>query len=169
MKLKLSLLPIFLLTLTLFILFPNFALSSSAIDDTDALKGNLTAKALFDINVSTASKLELYLQVIKQTRSDLLNQGMTPDFVIAFRGASVKLITSDNQAFSDRERQYLARSSEYLKELSKLGVKLEACSIATELFKINNEKLLPGVKVVRNTFISLIGYQGQGYKIIPIQ
>jgi intracellular sulfur oxidation DsrE/DsrF family protein len=143
--------------------------ASVVIDDSDALHGVHTTKGLFDINVSDAQKLELYLNVIKKTHDDLVAQGQRPDFVIAFRGASVRFISSELWSFSVEDQQSLQRSAAMLRELKALGVKLEACSIATDLFKIDNSTILPEIKVVGNTFVSLIGYQAQGYGLVPIQ
>ena len=48
------------------------------------------------------------------------------------------------------------------------GVRMEACSVACRIFGVKTESLLPGIKAVGNTFVSLIGYQTQGYGTIPI-
>jgi intracellular sulfur oxidation DsrE/DsrF family protein len=45
---------------------------------------------------------------------------------------------------------------------------MEACSVATRLFGVDNGTLLDGIKPVGNTFVSLTGYQAQGYANIPI-
>jgi len=139
------------------------------IDDIDALESVQTTKTLFDINVSTASKLELYLQVIEQTYDDLVRQKQTVVFVIAFRGASVRLITKENWAFSDEDQESIQKAAASIHKLSKKGVKLEVCSIATRLFRVDNKTILPEVKVVGNTFVSLVGYQAKGYSLVPIQ
>lgn len=159
-----------LLTLACIVLTGTTIISAETIyTDTNALQGVETGKALFDINVTHASKLELYLSVIKKTHADLIRQGSKPKFVIAFRGASVRLISSETWSFSEEDQQSLAKAASIVKELQELGVKFEACSIATGLFKIDNSTLLPGVQVVGNTFVSLIGYQAKGYSLIPIQ
>jgi len=58
---------------------------------------------------------------------------------------------------------------EAITDLDGLGVKFEACNIATNLFGIDNETILLEIKVVGNTFISAIGYQTKGYSPILIQ
>lgn len=138
-------------------------------NDQQALSGLTDTRTLFDINVSEASKLALYLEVIKMTHEDLVRQGRTADFVIAFRGASVRLITTEDWSFGDDDRQSLHKSAELLDELQKLGVKLEACAIAVNLFKVEPKSLLPGITMVGNTFVSLTGYQNRGYALVPIQ
>ncbi|WP_419174274.1 DsrE family protein [Desulfosediminicola sp.] len=139
------------------------------VNDQDALSGLTETKTLFDINVSEASKLALYLDVINMTYDDLLRQGRTADFVIAFRGASVRLVTTENWSFSDQDQELLKKSAKLLAELQKRGVKIEACAIAINLFKVDADTLLDGVKVVGNTFVSLTGYQNKGYALVPIQ
>lgn len=143
--------------------------SATTYSDHNALEGMKSAKTLFDINLTEAKKLELYLNVIKQTHADLVRQGLTPKIVIAFRGASVRLVSTETWSFTEDDQQSLERSAKLLKELAALGIRLEACSIATNLFKVDNSTLLPGIEVVGNTFISLTGYQSKGYALIPIQ
>ena len=149
----------------------NLGWAVEEIDDIDALESVQTTKTLFDINVSTASKLELYLQVIEQTYDDLVRQKQTPSpvFVIAFRGASVRLITTENWAFSDEDQESIQKAAASIHKLSNKGVKFEACSIATRLFRVDNKTILSEVKVVGNTFVSLVGYQAKGYSLVPIQ
>ena len=137
-------------------------------NDSDALAGVKIAKTVFDINLSEAPKLKLYLEVIKVTYSGLLRQGVEPDIVIAFRGPAVTLIHSEATFSSEEDRSALESSATIIAELQEKGVTLEACSIATNIFQVDNKTLLPGIKVVGNTFISLIGYQANGYSLIPI-
>lgn len=144
-------------------------LYASQSTSSNALQGVNATKAIFDINFGDPKKLELYLDVIERTHSGLLQQGHHPDFIIAFRGSSVRLITNETWSFSEEDQLRLQKGAALLKKLSEQGVQLEACTIATDLFKIDNNSLLSAVKPVGNTFISLIGYQSQGYSLIPIQ
>ncbi len=63
---------------------------------------------------------------------------------------------------------YLDKIAAQLAELQQQGVRMEACSVATRLFKLDNDSLIEGIKPVGNTFVSLTGYQAQGYVNIPI-
>ncbi len=137
-------------------------------DDANALRGVDTGKALFDINMTDAKKMTLYLAVIHETVDDLKRQGVKPDIILAFRGLSVRLISKDREQMDLTDFDHLDRIAEQLADLEKKGVRMEACSVATRLFKINNHSLLDGIKPVGNTFVSLIGYQAQGYANIPI-
>ena len=137
-------------------------------DDADALRGVEHGKVLFDINMTDAKKMTLYLSVIRETVDDLKRQGVKPDVVLAFRGLSVRLISNDREQMELTDFEHLDRIAEQVADLRQQGVRVEACSVATRLFKIDNDSLLDGIKPVGNTFVSLTGYQAQGYANIPI-
>lgn len=137
-------------------------------NDSDALKGVDKGKVVFDINMVEAKKMTLYLMVISQTVDDLKRQGVEPDVILAFRGKSVRLISNDREEMELTDYEHLDKIAAQLSDLQKKGVRMEACSVATRLFKIDNNTLLDGIKPVGNTFVSLTGYHAQGYASIPI-
>lgn len=137
-------------------------------DDADALRNVDKGKVVFDINMGDAKKMALYLAVIRETVDDLKRQGVQPDVILAFRGRSVRLISKDREQMDLTVFDYLDRIAEQLVDLRKQGVRMEACSVATRLFKVENASLIDGIKPVGNTFVSLTGYQAQGYATIPI-
>ncbi|MDM8560411.1 DsrE family protein [Candidatus Parabeggiatoa sp. HSG14] len=152
-------------------LFLALNIQAAKLDDRDALQGVKKGKVLFDINIADKpNKLALYLTVIQQTHSDLVRQNVEPDIVLAFRGMAVKLINtqrSDKMALEyEASLEDVASLIEDLQK--KRGIKMEACGIAMRLFKMKKETLLPGIKAVGNTFVSIIGYHAQGYATIPI-
>ena len=129
-------------------------------NDKVALAGETTGKLFFDINLSDADKLALYFDVISQTYVGIEDQNVEPMFVIAFRGMAVTLI--DDTATETNKALITA-----LSELP--NVRLEACSIATAIFGVENATILPEIVVVGNTFISALGFQAVGYVPILIQ
>lgn len=148
--------------------FAQSAFADKKPDDADALKGVETGKVLFDINMAEPKKMTLYLSVIRETVDDLKRQGVKPDVILAFRGLSVNLINKDREKMELTDFDHLDKIAAQLAELQKQGVKMEACSVATRLFGVDNSNLLDGIKPVGNTFVSLTGYQAQGYANIPI-
>ncbi|VFQ44624.1 DsrE family protein [Desulfoluna butyratoxydans] len=137
-------------------------------DDRDALKGVTSGKAFFDVNLGDAQSMPLYLKVIGMTHQGLVAQGVTPEFVVAFRGPAVQFITGKAHAADDKQALLYGQIADKIRELKAMGVSFEACAIATDLFGVDNGTVLPEVKVVGNTFISLIGYQAQGYGTVPV-
>ena len=144
------------------------AVAALSPDDTDALKGVTQGRVVFDINMADPKKMTLYLAVIRETVDDLRRQGVEPDVILAFRGLSVRLISKDREQMELTDFEHLDRIAEQLADLQDQGVRMEACSVATRLFKVDNATLLDGIKPVGNTFVSLTGYQAQGYANIPI-
>ena len=140
------------------------------LNDENALNGVKIGKVLFDINIAdNPNKLKLYLNVIRKTQIDLVRQNVKPDIVLAFRGKSVLLVSTKRNDDLDLDLEAdLDDVANIIKELQKLGIKMEACGIAMELFKMQPSHLISGIKAVGNTFISITGYHAQGYALIPI-
>jgi predicted peroxiredoxin len=158
--------------MTLF-LWAGLALAGAAVatdkpNDADALKGVTEGKVVFDINIAEPKKLPLYLMVVDETVDDLKRQGVKPEVILAFRGKAVTLITKEREQIELTDFEYLDKANEFIKTLQSKGVKMEACSVATRLFNVDNGEILDGIKPVGNTFVSLIGYQAQGYSTIPL-
>ena len=142
--------------------------AAAAIDDADALKGMASGKAVFDVNLGDAGKLALYLSVVKETHEGLVKQGVKPDLIVAFRGPSVLLISTNRGTVPAEQQAKYDEVAKLIKDLKGMGVKLEACSVATRLLKVDNATIYPEIKVIGNTFISLIGYQQKGYAYVPV-
>lgn len=138
-------------------------------NDADALAGATSGKAIFDVSVGSPAKITRYLSVIKQTHQNLLRQDFQPEFVVAFRGPSIRLVSTEIWSFEEEDQNELKTAAALIGELAQMGVKFEACSVAAGLFKVDSKTILPEVKTVGNTFVSLIGYQSRGYALIPVQ
>jgi intracellular sulfur oxidation DsrE/DsrF family protein len=55
-----------------------------------------------------------------------------------------------------------------IKDINELGAKMELCGIAATGNKVKESDFLPGIEVVANGYISVIGYQSKGYNLVPI-
>ncbi len=156
-------------------LFLLFALSLSALSvqadaptDARALEGVEQGRVVFDLNNNDSEMLALYLMVIRETFEDLTDQGVEPDMILAFRGRAVTMVSEDRERFDLTEFDHLDAIEEHVAALKEKGVHMESCAVATRLFGVEHGELLPGIEPVRNTFVSLTGYQAQGYAVIPI-
>jgi intracellular sulfur oxidation DsrE/DsrF family protein len=112
--------------------------------------------------------MTLYLPVIRETVDDLRRQGVEPDVILAFPGKSVLLVSKEREQIPLEDFEHLDKIAGQLAGLREQGVRMEACSVATRLFGVDNATLLDGIEPVGNTFVSLTGYQAQGYANIPI-
>jgi intracellular sulfur oxidation DsrE/DsrF family protein len=148
-----------------------FAASSNvfAADYGDALKGVKSVKALFDLRIGSPKSAALHLKLIHQTYKDkdLLALDKNPAFVVVFIGPSVKLISKNREGFSPEDQATLAEIAATISEMSKDGIKLEICLVAAKVFGVDPATVLPEIKAVPNGWITEIGYQAQGYSLVP--
>jgi len=142
---------------------------ATRVDDAAALRGVHTGKGVFLIDFTDPRKTAFYLEIIRGTHAGLIRQGVKPDFVIVYIGPTVRFLTRTPD--SDLEIEHnddLKAVATQVAALHELGVRQEICAIATRVFKVDNASLLPGLSLVGDGFISLIGWQTQDYKLIPL-
>ena len=139
-----------------------------AADDAAALKGISSAKIAFDVHEGDPARLLARLDVIDETRTSLIKQGVKPQFVIAFRGPATKLVQTDVTKIKPEDQPGAEKVAAKLREMSRApGVEgFEQCSIAVRTQGTDEAKVLPEVRVVGNGFISLMAYQAKGYAYI---
>ncbi len=145
------------------------AMAAPPINDAAALAELKTGKGVFLVDINGPKKTAFYLETILGTYQGMKSQGVTPDFVLVFIGPTVQYLStepSDELEFEyQAELQSIATSVE---ALNTLGVRLEVCAVATRVFGIDNTTILPGMHMVGDGFISLIGWQSQGYRLVPV-
>ena len=154
-------------TLVLFLLSFN-AVQAAPLDHGPAVNGQKVLKIIFDVNVGEPAKLLLRLRLIEQTFSELQEAGIAPAFVVAFRGKASRFITRGDQYVSAEDLPYKESVLNYLQRFKEKGFSLEQCAIAANLLRIDTKDFVSLVKVVPNGYISLAGYQSQGYSFIPM-
>lgn len=139
-----------------------------AADDSAALKGIKEGKIAFDIHEGNPKLLLARLNVIDETRQSLIQQGVTPSFILAFRGPATKLVQTDQDKIKPEDRELAAKVAARIKEMSKApGVEgFEQCAVASRTQETKTELVLPEIRVVGNGFISLMAYQAKGYAYI---
>ena len=159
-----------LFTLLMLLLASATVQADKAVINDDAALGDLkTGKGVFLVDIGDAKKLNFYLEVIQGTYKGMKDQRVDPDFVLVFIGPSVKYLSTLPSAETEQAASGLLMEIESNVEvLAALGVRQEVCAVATRVFGIDNKTLLPGLTLVGDGFISLIGYQSQGYHLVPV-
>ena len=139
------------------------------INDKAALADLKAGKGVFLIDIGDAKKMNFYLEVIQGTHKGMTAQGVKPDFVLVYIGPSVKyLTTSPTKAVEDSVGDIVLNIETNVSKLAELGIKQEICAVATRVFGIDNTTLFPELNLIGDGFISLIGYQAQGYHLVPV-
>jgi intracellular sulfur oxidation DsrE/DsrF family protein len=142
--------------------------AANAADDQMSLTGLKDVKVAFDIKEGDAKLLLSRLDVIDETRQSLIRQGVTPHFILAFRGPATRLVQTDEDKIKPEDRAMAAKVATRIKEMSSApGVDgFEQCAVAAREQGIKTELVLPQIRVVGNGFISLMAYQAKGYAYI---
>ena len=137
-------------------------------DDRAALQGLKEVKVAYDITEGDGKGLLNRLDVIDETRQSLIKQGVTPHFVLTFRGPATRLVQTDMDKVKPEDRAVASQIAAKLEHMSKApGVdSVEQCSVAIRQQGTKAESVLPHIKVVGNSWISLMSYQAKGYAYI---
>lgn len=139
------------------------------INDQAALGDLKVGKGVFLVDIGDAKKLNFYLEVIQGTFKGMKSQGVDPDFILVYIGPSVKYLSSSPSPETEQEAGgVLMEIESNVESLAVLGVKQEICAVATRVFGIENDAVLDDLALVGDGFISLIGYQAQGYHLVPV-
>lgn len=155
---------------SLFLLAGLNAFSADAEISDKASLGNLkTGKGVFLVDIGDSKKLNFYLEVIQGTYKGMKAQNVEPDFILVYIGPSVKYLTTTPSESVEKEAGDIMLDIETnVAALADLGVRQEICAVATRVFGIDNDSLVPGLTIVADGFVSLIGYQAQGYHLVPV-
>lgn len=144
------------------------ATGAQAFDDSAALAGLKEGKIAFDMKEGNGKLLLAQLGIIEEARQSLIQQGVKPHFILAFRGPASRLVQTDQEKIKPEDREMAAKIAVRIKELSKApGVEgFEQCALASRQPETRTELVLPELHVVGNGFISLMAYQAKGYAYI---
>ena len=153
--------------MVLAVAIPAAAYAEAPINDTAALAGVEEAKGVFQIDFDEAEKTAFYLEIIRGTHSNFVRQGLEPRLVIVFIGPTVQFLsteTGDDVA----DPATLMRIESEVARLADIGVRLEVCAVATDVFGVDNDTLFDGLHLTGDGFVSMIGWQAQGYHAITM-
>lgn len=153
----------------LILLFVAFNAPAQQNDKTPAsLKGIKPVKMIFDVNVGNPKLLSLRLKLIEKTLNDIASY---TDYktVVTFRGAASDFMTKNDNHIDNAHIQLKNKIFRQIKTLKQdYNVTLEQCGIAIGLRGISPEEVYDIINVVENGYVSIIGYQNQGYAFVPM-
>jgi intracellular sulfur oxidation DsrE/DsrF family protein len=137
-------------------------------EDRSPIAGLKEGKIVFDITEGDGKALLVRIESIEETRQDLIKQGITPRFVLSFRGPATLLVQTDLEKVKPENRPFAGQISALLAQLSKApGVEsLEQCGVAIRHAGTKAENVVPPIKVVANSFVTIMVLQAKGYAYI---
>ena len=136
--------------------------------DADALKGLKAVKVVCDVNVGDPKLLLRRLEIIDDTYTQLIDAGIQPTFIVAFRGPATKYVTRGTGYVAPEHRAIKKEIQGWIDQFHENGFTLEQCAIAARAQKVSYDDLLPQITVVQNGYISIVAYQNRGYALLPM-
>ena len=125
-------------------------------------------KIAFDITEGNPVVLASKLETIELTRKQVIAAGMTPRFILAFRGGAAQFTQDGIAHVKEDQRADALQVRRRLGEMSSgAGVEsMEQCGVTLARFKLSDKTLLKPIKSVPNGWITLANYQERGYSYI---
>ena len=135
-----------------------------------ALKGVNGVNTVFDVSQGTPKVANIVFWAVKDVYQNESVRSLPnpPRTVVVFHGPSVKLISSDRKGFSPEESAELDKFADTIRQMKKDGVTFEICDYAAKVMGVDPDTIMPEIDHVGNGFISVAGYQAQGYAVVRI-
>lgn len=150
-----------LIVCAVLLVFPAAAMAQ----EYEAMDGVTSVKAAYDFRVGDPEVALGHLDLIHSmmTNESMVIDGRQPEIVLVFIGPSVNLVSTDIMGAAAGEMEAIA---EKISAMEEDGVKFEICMTSAHAMEISPDSLLPELEQVGNGWISLIGYQHNGYAMI---
>lgn len=164
-------LPLKLMVILIMSLLMALYVSSSFAGEYDnALKEVEGIDVVFDVSSENPAFANIVFWAVGDTyKNEAVNSLQEkPQVAVVFHGKIVKLISSDRTGFDEKENAEIDKFQATLRQMAKEGVKLEVCLYAAKVLGVDPASIMPEIDQVGNGFISVAGYQAQGYSVIRI-
>ena len=140
----------------------------NSLKDGEALHGLKEAKSVFMLDLKEPGRMAHVLKVIEKTHESIAKQHVKPETIVVIVGPSVAFLTKDRRGISYMDQRAVSEVQGTIAKLKKAGVRIEACGIAMHGMDVTPNMLIPEVTAVGDGYISAIGYQAQGYQLVPV-
>ena len=135
-----------------------------------ALEGVKGVKTVFDVTQGSPQTANIVFWAVNNVNDDksVLSLSEPPQVVVVFHGPAVKMISTDRNGFKESDNEALEKFANMIRQMKKEGVTFEVCDYALEVMEVDPKTVFPEVDHVGNGFISIAGYQAQGYSVITV-
>jgi len=135
-----------------------------------SLKGAKRFDVAYDLRNANPNQAALFLRLIHEGLKDdsVRKVTGTPHAAIVINGTAVRLIGESDVVYTEEEKVLIKEIDARIKVMAKDGIRIEVCLMAAKIFNVDAATFPSDVKPVENAWISLVGYQGKGYSLIPV-
>jgi len=141
---------------------------ANQLTDAKALKGLTSVKVICDVNVGDPKLLLRRLEMIDETYTQLIDAGIHPSFIVAFRGPATRYVTNGTGYVASEDLSIKKEIQGWISQFHGNGFALEQCAIAARGQNVSYGDVLPQITIVQNGYISIVAYQNKGYALLPM-
>lgn len=136
----------------------------------NAFKGVNRYDAVFEVTQGNPKVANLIFWAVKNAyeAKEVKALPNATNTAVVFHGPAVKLLSSDQRLFNGQEWAEVKKFQQTLREMKQDGVKLEICLYAAKVMDVDEATVMPEIDRVGNGFVSVVGYQMQGYAVVRI-
>ncbi|MFO7767328.1 MAG: DsrE family protein [Pelovirga sp.] len=135
-----------------------------------AFNGITTYNAVYQFTSGDPGVANRVFWAVKNSYEDttVRDLGLKPNIVVVFHGPVVNLLSTNLAIFPDEVRGNVEQFQATIRQMKQDGVKFEVCLYAVKMAGVDEQTILPEIDPVDNGFVSVIGYQMQGYAVVRI-
>jgi intracellular sulfur oxidation DsrE/DsrF family protein len=136
----------------------------------NALKDVKGIKVVFNVSPGNPAFANIVFWAVRNVYQDEAVSTLPekPQVAVVFHGPVVKLLSSDRSGFDEKAAAEIDKFQATLQQMKKEGVRLEVCLYAAKVLGVDPATIMPEIDQVGNGFISVAGYQAQGYTVVTI-
>lgn len=158
------------LSIQLAVLFFAFLTTPVIAGDYAALKGVNGVDTVFDVSQGSPEVANIVFWAVKDVYQNESVRALPnpPRTVVVFHGPAVKLVSTDRKGFESEEVVEVDKFADTIRQMKKDGVTFEICDYAAKVMGVDPATIMPEIDHVGNGFVSVAGYQAQGYSVVRI-
>ena len=139
-------------------------------DYDNALKDVKGVKVLFNVSLGNPVFSNVVFWAVRDVYQNEAVKTLPekPKVAVVFHGPAVKLLSSDLSGFDKKDYGEIEKFQNTLRQMKKDGVILEVCMYAAKVMGVDPATIMPEIDQVGNGFVSVAGYQAQGFSVVTI-
>ena len=136
----------------------------------NALKGVEGIDVIYDVSMADPTMSNIVFWAVRDVyqAEAVTSLPEKPRVAVVFHGPAVKLLSSYRAGFDDKAVAEIDKFQATLREMKKDGVVLEVCVYALKVLGVDPATVMPEIDRVTNGFVSVAGYQAQGYSVVRL-
>ena len=128
-------------------------------------------KAVYDCSSKNVGYIASRMFLIERTKDMIEKQGDSVKFALTVHGSCAAIVSVNfDELVEDSEVETMKQAQDQLRRLAKeKDVEVTVCAMSLNANTIEEEDVLPFVKISENSFIDTIAYQNNGYALMTFK